>query len=35
MTVTGAILDVFLLPLVPAALVAAYLDRQRAPAQHG
>ena len=28
-------LDVFLLPLVPAALVAAYLDRQRAPVVHG
>jgi hypothetical protein len=28
-------LDVFLLPLIPAALVAAYLDRQRAPVVHG
>jgi hypothetical protein len=28
-------LNVFLLPLVPAALVAAYLDRQRAPAVYG
>jgi hypothetical protein len=32
----GAIaLDVFLVPLIPAALVAAYLDRQRAPAVLG
>jgi hypothetical protein len=35
LTVAGIILDVFLLPLVPAALVVAYLDRQRAPVVHG
>ena len=34
-TVAAIALDVFLLPLVPAALVAAYLDRQRAPVVHG
>ena len=34
-TVAGTVLDVFLLPLVPAALVVAYLDRQRAPAVLG
>jgi hypothetical protein len=31
----GIALDVFLMPLIPAALVAAYLDRQRAPVVHG
>jgi hypothetical protein len=35
MTVAGIVLDVFLLPLVPAALVVAYLDRQRAPQVYG
>ena len=35
MTVAGIVLNVFLLPLVPAALVVAYLDRQRAPVVHG
>lgn len=31
-TALAIALDVFVLPLIPAALVAAYLDRQRAPA---
>jgi hypothetical protein len=35
LTVAGLVLDVFLLPLVPAALVVSYLDRQRAPVVHG
>lgn len=34
-TALAIALDVFLLPLIPAALVAAYLDRQRAPAVFG
>jgi hypothetical protein len=34
-TAAAIALDVFLLPLVPAALVVAYLDRQRAPVVHG
>lgn len=34
-TAVGIALDVFLIPLIPAALVAAYLDRQRAPAVLG
>ena len=33
-TVGNVILDVVLLPLLPAALVAAYLDRRRAQAIH-
>ena len=34
-TAIALALDVFLVPLIPAALVAAYLDRQRAPAVLG
>ncbi len=34
-TAVAMALDVFLVPLIPAALVAAYLDRQRAPAVLG
>lgn len=34
-TAMAVALDVFLLPLIPAALVAAYLDRRRAPAVLG
>ena len=34
-TAVAVALDVFLVPLIPAALVAAYLDRQRAPAVLG
>jgi hypothetical protein len=35
MNLAGVLLDTLVLPLVPTALVAAYLERQRAPAQHG
>jgi len=35
MTVAGILLYMLLLPLVPAALVVAYLDRQRAPVVYG
>jgi hypothetical protein len=34
-TAVALALNVFMLPLIPAALVAAYLDRQRAPAVFG
>jgi hypothetical protein len=34
-TAAAIALDVFLLPLVPAALVVAYLERQRSPVVHG
>ena len=34
-TALGIALLVLLLPMIPAALVAAYLDRQRAPVVHG
>lgn len=35
MTLAGVILELLLLPLVPTALVAAYLDRRREQAHHG
>ena len=35
LTIAGGLLNIFLLPLIPAALVAAYLDRQRAAVLQG